>query len=389
MLFSSSCAVASLYIHWPFCPYKCHFCPFVALASHDEYMGQYHKALTKEILLYGSYAQKVPIETIFFGGGTPSTYPPELLLDTFGILRNIFEFDKKCEITLEVNPGTVTPEKIGAWKDAGITRLSIGVQSLNNQVLTSLNRHQKATDVLELLAAAAPHFEVLSVDLILGLPGVSQAEWQELIKAVVTWPIKHLSVYFLTVHEDTPLYYGVARKKIHLPTDDVMVDSYQWTAQYLEEHGFIQYEVSNFARIGYESRHNSIYWKRLPYKGFGMGACSFDGHGRFQNEKNLMNYLKKVEGAISMQELEELSIVAETLHENQVWIEELMLGLRQKRGISWHVIHQKLSIEKQELFKKKVAEFIALGFIIDDQQRFWLTTSGRAVENEIVVALLQ
>ncbi len=389
MLFSSSCDVASLYIHWPFCPYKCHFCPFVALASHDEYMEQYHNALTKEIMLYGDYAQKVPIKTIFFGGGTPSTYPPKLLLDTFGILRSTFEFDPACEITLEVNPGTVTPEKIRAWKDAGITRLSIGVQSLNNDVLTSLNRHQKAADVLELLKQASPHFEVLSVDLILGLPGISFAEWQELIRTVVTWPIKHLSVYFLTVHEDTPLYYGVARKKIHLPTDDVMVDTYQWTAQVLEEHGFMQYEVSNFARTGFESRHNSIYWKRLPYKGFGMGACSFDGASRFQTEKNLMNYLKIVEQANSMQELEKLSIVAETLTENQVWIEELMLGLRQKNGIAWQVIQVKLPIEKQAFFKNKIAEFVALGYVVDDQQRFWLTTLGRAVENEIVVALLQ
>ncbi|MBY0110340.1 MAG: radical SAM family heme chaperone HemW [Candidatus Babeliaceae bacterium] len=389
MVFNASCDVASLYIHWPFCPYKCHFCPFVALASHDEYMGQYHRALTKEIMLYGEYANKVPIKTIFFGGGTPSTYPPDLLLDTFGILKSTFELDATCEITLEVNPGTVTQEKIQAWKRAGITRLSIGVQSLNNTVLSSLNRHQKAADVIELLNQAAPHFQVLSVDLILGLPGISLSEWQELIKTAVGWPIKHISVYFLTVHEDTPLYYGVARKKIKLPTDDVMVDTYHWTAQVLEEHGFMQYEISNFARNGFESRHNSVYWKRLPYKGFGMGACSFDGTSRFQTEKNLMNYLNIVEKANSMQELEKLSIVSEMLTENQVWIEELMLGLRQKNGISWSVLHEKLSPEKLEFFKSKIDEFVGLGYIINDQQRFWLTTVGRAVENEIVVALLE
>ncbi len=388
MLFNSSCDVASLYIHWPFCPYKCHFCPFVALASHDEYMEQYHKALTKEIILYGEYADKVPIKTIFLGGGTPSTYPPDLLLDTFGILRNTFEFNAGCEITLEVNPGTVTPQKIQAWKDAGITRLSIGVQSLNNRVLSSLNRHQKAADVLELLCQAAPLFQALSVDLILGLPGISVAEWQELIKTVVAWPIKHISVYFLTVHEDTPLYYGVARKKIQLPTDDSMVETYHWTARVLEEHGFMQYEISNFARSGFESRHNSVYWKRLPYKGFGMGACSFDGASRFQTEKNLMSYLKIVEDAKSMQELEKLSIVSETLTENQIWLEELMLGLRQKNGISWNVIQEKLPPEKLEFFRSKIDEFVLLGYIINDQQRFWLTTLGRAVENEIVVALL-
>ncbi len=388
-MFNPACDVASLYIHWPFCPYKCHFCPFVALASHDEYMEQYHAALTKEIRLYGEYAQKRPIETIFFGGGTPSTYPSDLLLDTFGILNSTFELAENCEITLEVNPGTVTPEKIEAWTKAGITRLSIGVQSLNNQVLTSLNRHQKAADVLELIDAAAPRFEVLSIDLILGLPGISQQEWEELIQQVVTWPIKHLSVYFLTVHEDTPLYYGVARKKINLPTDDAMVTTYEWTACMLERHGFMQYEVSNFAKVGYESRHNSVYWKRLPYKGFGMGACSFDGNSRFQSEKNLMSYLNSVESANSMQDLTKLSIVAETLTENQVWIEQLMLGLRQKNGLAWDSVYKKLSHSELMTFEAKIAEFIHLGYVSDNKIRFWLTTAGRAVENEIVVALLQ
>lgn len=351
-------------------------------------MERYHAALIKELKLYGDYAHKKPIETVYFGGGTPSTYPPDLLLDMFGILNNTFEYAIDPEITLEVNPGTVTQEKIAVWKRVGITRLSIGVQSLNNQVLTSLNRHQKADDVLQLLDMAASEFEVLSIDLILGLPGISQQEWHDLIQKVVTWPIKHLSVYFLTVHEDTPLYYGVARKKITLPTDDAMVALYEWTAKTLEEHGFLQYEVSNFAKIGFESRHNSVYWKRLPYKGFGMGACSFDGASRFQNEKNLMNYLTLVETANSMQELEKLSIVSETLTESQVWLEQLMLGLRQKKGLSWEFIHQRLSEQERVCFEAKITEFIQLGYVDNNQTHFWLTTLGRAVENEIVVALL-
>lgn len=390
MLFNPSSGVSSLYIHWPFCPYKCHFCPFVALASHDEYMEQYHNALTQEIRLYGSYAtDSTPIKTVYFGGGTPSTYPPELLLDTFGILKNIFTFDAACEITLEVNPGTVTLEKMAAWKEAGITRLSIGVQSLNNSVLTQLNRHQKAADVVELVQMASSQIEVLSIDLILGLPGIDAHEWRELIHTVVTWPIKHLSVYFLTVHEDTPLYYGVMRKKIHLPTDDVMVETYRWTAAYLEEQGFMQYEVSNFARVGFESRHNSMYWKRLPYKGFGLGACSFDGAARFQNEKNLMRYMSIIQGAQTMHDLEMLSIMSERLTPQQAWLEELMLGLRQKEGMSWSTLEEKVAPDALARVRPKVAEFVALGHVVDNGQRFWLTQQGRALENEIVIALLQ
>ncbi len=388
MIFNQLADVESLYIHWPFCPYKCHFCPFVALANHDEYMEQYHQALKKEIILYGNYAGSKRIKTIFFGGGTPSTYPPNLLLDMFGILKDTFTLEDGCEITLEVNPGTVNLEKINAWKAAGITRLSIGVQSLNNTILSSLNRHQKAQDVFSLLESAHAHFQVLSVDLILGLPGISTQEWQELIYAAILWPIKHISVYFLTVHEDTPLYYGVARKKIILPTDDTMIATYQWTVDTLLGNGFDQYEVSNFARRGFESRHNTVYWKRLPYKGFGLGACSFDGASRFQNEKNLMRYLNTVESADTMENLAGLSVMAETLTEHQAWIEELMLGLRQKNGVSWQMIHAKLSGEKCAAFTEKVQEFIMLGHMSGNSDRFWLTPSGRAIENEIVVALL-
>jgi oxygen-independent coproporphyrinogen-3 oxidase len=187
----------SLYLHWPFCPYKCHFCPFVAIASHDQYMERYHHALLKEIEQFsGNYTGSRLIETIFLGGGTPSTYPPPLLLDTFGTLIRMFTIVPHAEITIEVNPGTVNEEKLQTWKKAGINRLSIGVQSLNDGVLKNLNRHQTASSVLQLLEIASPLFENISVDLILGLPDVSPDEWKQLIQTIVTWPIKHVSVYF-------------------------------------------------------------------------------------------------------------------------------------------------------------------------------------------------
>ncbi len=208
-------AVESLYIHWPFCPYKCHFCPFVALAGHDAFMERYHKALSAEIERYArEHKSSQPLQTLFFGGGTPSTYPPHLLLDMFGTLNNVFTFASDAEISLEVNPGTVTQEKIETWKHVGINRLSIGVQSLNDGVLKRLNRHQSLADVISLFEMATPLFDNISVDMILGLPDVSVQEWKDSLLKIVQWPIKHLSLLFLTVHEDTPLYFGV--KKILL-----------------------------------------------------------------------------------------------------------------------------------------------------------------------------
>lgn len=350
-------------------------------------MGDYHKALQKEMLLYAAYATHKPLQTIFLGGGTPSTYPPELLLDTFGILNTTFTIARDAEITIEVNPGTVTPEKIQAWKAAGINRLSIGVQSLNNTVLASLNRHQKAAQVLEVLEQTAQEFAVLSVDLILGLPGITSDEWQELIEQVVTWPIKHISVYFLTVHEDTPLYYGVRKKRIMLPADDVMIAQYYWTIEKLNAYGFEQYEISNFAKKGYQSRHNARYWKRMPYKGFGLGACSFDGASRFQNEKNLMRYMELVTKATTMHDLEPLNVMSETLTSEQAWLEVLMLGIRQKEGLPWSTVAEYLAPATYTHFVDKVAEFKKLGHIDENEVSFWLTLRGKAMENEIAVQL--
>ncbi len=192
MHYNPQVATRSVYLHWPFCPYKCHFCPFVALASHDSFMERYHLALIKEIERFGrEYEGPRELDTVFFGGGTPSTYPDDLLLDTFDTLKKVFSFSKNIEVSIEVNPGTVHSGQLAVWRDVGINRLSIGVQSLKDQVLQKLNRLQSARDVYALLAEAPQYVENLSVDLILGLPGVTPTEWKELINKAVHWPIKH------------------------------------------------------------------------------------------------------------------------------------------------------------------------------------------------------
>lgn len=375
--------VQSFYIHWPFCPYRCHFCPFVALASHDEYMGRYHAALVQEIKLFCAQLDYKPVlKTLFFGGGTPSTYPPELLLDTFGILKSNVILSRDVEITLEVNPGTVTEEKLRTWQEVGINRLSIGVQGLKDAVLKSLNRHQSARDVYALLEQASGRFASLSVDLILGLPGVSEYEWKELIKEVVTWPIQHVSVYFLTVHEETPLYFGVRSERIVLHGDESMVNTYGWTVEYLEQHGFLQYEISNFARAGYASRHNTVYWERLPYKGFGLGACSFDGSERSQNEKNLMNYCV----ALESQKIPE--VFRECLTPEQVRLERIMLDIRQRKGLSFETLFEGIFPDQRLVLERRIQELLD-GFLIEIKERaLVLTPAGRAVENEVIVKLV-
>ena len=373
----------SAYIHWPFCPYRCHFCPFVALAGQDEFMTSYHQALVKEIELFAQQMdRKQPIETLFFGGGTPSTYPDHLLLDMFGILKEKFVFADTTEVTIEVNPGTVRPEQLGLWKELGINRISMGVQSLKDGVLQNLNRHQSMADVYKLLDQAPDHIARISVDLILGLPGVSQEEWKGFIQEVVTWPIDHISIYFLTVHEDTPLYFKVQKKAVLLPDDDEIVDLYYWTCNFLEQHGLMQYELSNFARLGGQSRHNTVYWERKPYKAFGLGACSFDGTIRSQNEKNLMKYISMAN------EQRSVAVFTEELSNQQVYLEKMMLNLRRVNGISIEELGQYLSDEQKVAVHHKINDFVDRGLVEYHESRIKLTVRGLAVENEIVTQLL-
>ena len=384
MLYNPQSDTKSVYIHWPFCPYRCHFCPFVALAGHDQFMERYNKALCREIEGFlATYEGSCELDTIFLGGGTPSTYPDNLLLDMSGTLRKTLILKEDGEFTIEINPGTVKKEQLKVWRTAGINRLSIGVQSLKDHVLQKLNRQQTAADVYRLLSYASDQFSNISVDIILGLPGVSDEEWKQLVRTVVTWPITHLSVYFLTVHENTQLYFKVQANRMELPSDDTMIDLYYWTIDYLQEHGFEQYELSNFAKPGYESKHNMVYWDRKPYKAFGLGASSFDGKNRFQNEKSLMRYLECVEkGTDTM-------TFCETVTPEQAHLEKLMLGLRRRSGVRWAVALEDLSESKQYRFKGVVASLKERELLREHGDRLFLTRAGLVVENEILTQLAQ
>lgn len=351
------------------------------MASHEQFMVNYHKALCQEIELASPFIESKPLKTIYLGGGTPSTYPADLLLDTFGILRKYYFFDKNTEVTIEVNPGTATSELLQTWHKVGINRLSIGVQSLKDQILKSLNRHQTVEQVRTLLAEASHYFENISVDFILGLPGVSDEEWKSMIQEAMTWPIKHISVYFLMVQENTPLYFKVQSKKVNLPPDDVTVDLYDWTVDYLKLHGFDRYELSNFAKKGFQSRHNQAYWDRKPYRGFGLGACSFNGEVRFQNGKNLGTY---IENLAQQQFSVEMS---EWLTVQQIAVEKIMLGLRCEQGMSVVDYVKDLDQAQQTSFFMAVKELEQAGLLEYVHGVVRLTPKGFALENEVAVRL--
>lgn len=373
----------SLYIHWPFCPYRCHFCPFVAYIQKDSLLEPYHQKMQKEIEVYAqNLPEKLDLQTIYFGGGTPSTYPDDLLLDTFGTLRKMSNFDKNIEITMEVNPGTVTREKLELWRNLGINRLSIGVQSLNERALKEVNRLQTTEDVHAVLQLAKGLFDNVSVDFILGLPNVTHEQWKDQMKQLVQWPITHVSIYFLMVHEFTPLYYRVQKKQVELAPDEELVELYAWTVDFLREHGIEQYEVSNFAKPGFESRHNTSYWSRKPFKGFGVGAWSFDGTRRYRNKKNLMLYMNqadKDDGSV-IEFSEDLSV-------EQASLEKIMLDIRQAKGLSRVDYFEYISPEAHKEAQERIDRMCNDGLLKLQDDRLQLTARGCAVEQEIIAQL--
>lgn len=344
-------------------------------------MKRYHEALCAEMMLWVKQCGPFRIKRIFIGGGTPSTYPDALLLDMSGKLRDILDVSLLEEATIEVNPGTVRLEQLELWREIGINRLSIGVQTLQDWQLHALNRYHTTNDVYFLLDHAKNSFENISVDLMLGLPGMSTQQWKEDLVEVVTWSIKHISLYCLMIHENTPLYFKIQKGELTLPKDDSIAKLYEWSVAFLQCHGFMQYEVSNFAQDGWESKHNFAYWDRQPYKGLGLSACSFDGQYRFQNENNLMRYLACLENE------QDPVVFSEKLTPSAIRLEKLMLGLRRPSGVPLEMVLAGLDKEIREDLIQKIAQFKQRGLICECNNHLMLTVSGFLVENEVIAQL--
>ena len=373
-----------LYIHWPFCHSKCHYCDFVAFQNHTEFQDTYHQALCNEIITFAQqYPSKHSISTIFLGGGTPSLYPLPLLEQLFDTLRRHYDCSKLQEVTIEANPTDITDSSLTTWQSIGINRLSIGVQCLNDDVLQKLNRHQTINDVYHALDRAPRYIDNISIDLILGLPEITEKQWFDTLRQVVQWPIKHVSVYFLTVHEKTPLYFKLKQGTMHILHDEALVSLYEQTVELLEKYGLQQYEISNFAKPGFASLHNTAYWDRKSYKGFGIGASSFDGHQRSTNTNNLSTYLTHTQSIPTTP-----PSTCETIDKEQELLELLMLGLRQKKGVDLHHMIYFVHSDRSHGFEQRLTECIHEGFIEQHENTIRLTIKGMALENEVIIYLI-
>lgn len=332
-----------LYLHLPFCATHCTYCPF-AISTDLTLQGEYTEAMVREIAkrsaergaqsaeaggasALGALSSALrECDTLYFGGGTPSRTALANLARIFAALREHFEFAPDLEITLEANPEDVTGEAVQAWRELGVNRLSVGVQSFQDAELAAIGRIHDRARALEAVRTIVASGMRASLDLILGLPQQTAASFRETLDTAVDLGAGHLSLYMLDLEERTPLEVQVARGRVALPEDDLVADLYVEAVARLEAAGLHQYEISNFARAGEESRHNLRYWRRAEYLGFGMGAHSFVGDERFANTRDIRRYIELSPNARDF---------SETLGPEEVRRERIFLALRQAAGVCY------------------------------------------------------
>lgn len=378
--------IMELYIHIPFCKSKCAYCDFNSVPNADNgLIFGYLNALNKEIAYAGRQFSEAEINTVYIGGGTPSLLLPKQLESVVNAVYTAFPNSKNSieEFSVESNPESITKEKLEAYKNAGINRISVGVQSLNDDNLQTVGRLHNASAAIEKLYLASEFFQNISADLIIGLPYDTTASVINEVKTLAPL-VKHLSMYELTLAENTPLFKRIEENSVWLPDDDETQDLFEAAFSTAEENGFERYEVSNFAKDGKISKHNFGYWTREEYIGFGAGAASFlktaDGRKplekevRFSSPKDINAYIGGINCVDAYDRIPRRDW--ETLSASDVKNERIMLGLRTARGVPSELLADKITPELERFF-----ELSANG-------NYRLNDKGFAVMNSILVKLI-
>jgi len=369
-----------IYIHIPFCASKCGYCDFYSLSGCDKLMPKYHNALIQHIREAGPQLQQFFVDTVYFGGGTPSYYGAKRICELFNELKRSGLVYKSAEVTVEVNPDSISKRDLIMLRDEGVNRISIGAQSANDDILKLIGRRHNWAQVEQTVAnARAAGFENISIDLIYGLPSQTRSDWADTVNKAAALRPEHLSCYGLKIEEGTPMW--SYKDSPFLPDDDEQADMYLYTVEALERFGYRQYEISNFSIPKKESRHNLKYWLLKDYMGFGPGAASCVNGVRYSYVKDLRKYIDGVQndGEIidEYEKIQHLDRAAEYL----------MLGMRTVRGISrkeYHNIYRADFEPLEELFK----EYERKGWAKIEKERWHFTPSGFLLSNLLIGLLL-
>ena len=367
-----------IYIHIPFCIRKCDYCDFLSGPSGPKEQADYVQALLREIQAVEE-GEGRSVSSIFIGGGTPSVLDERLLGDILKEIRNRFKIEECAEITIEVNPGTANIGKLQAYREMGINRLSIGLQSPQDRELKILGRIHNYEQFLETYQEARTvGFDNINIDLMSAIPDQTYEGWVKNLRTVAELEPEHISAYSLIVEEGTPF----AARKLNLPDEDTEYNMYEATAQILKEYGFEQYEISNYARKGRKCRHNVGDWTRQDYLGFGLGASSLYGKERFANTADMKKYLENSRNPEKIREKEP------SLTREDEMAEFMFLGLRMTKGISKADFQRCFGCTIESVYGEVLEKYESMELLLEKDGRIFLSREGIHVSNSIMAEFL-
>jgi oxygen-independent coproporphyrinogen-3 oxidase len=366
-----------IYVHIPFCVKKCGYCDFYSVKWDEESEDKYIHSAINEIESYSELSNKYVVDSIYMGGGTPSIINPKNLEKIISTIRNIFTIEENSEISMEANPNSLS-ENLKTYREIGINRLSIGIQSLNDNILKRIGRIHNSKEALQAIDRAIGFgFENINADVMFNIPGQTVDDINDTISKLVTKEIKHISFYSLKLEEGTPMYLLKKDKKIIMPEEDLERKMYYAGRNIMEKHGLMQYEISNFAMKGYECRHNLKYWKQEEYIGIGPSAHSFLGNVRFSNPSELTEYISSGEsGVFERNTLEEMDV-------NDIIFEYIMLRLRLTEGLKFADFKNKFSIDFKEAYKEQIKHLTENNLIELDGDVIRLSKRGMDLSNYV------
>ena len=368
-----------LYFHIPFCRKKCAYCDFCSFTDvSTEGMEKYADALICEMRAQSEKAKNAIFDTVFFGGGTPTLLPVSCVAKILNAAKTMFNIEQDSEITMEANPATANEETLSSLRALGVNRLSVGVQSLVDSELSILGRLHNAKDALSFLQTARHlGFDNINVDLMYGIPAQTERSVSDTLQAVMEFSPAHISAYSLMLEEGTPLY--KKRDTLSFPDEDTEDAIDRLVRTTLGKHGYLHYEISNYAKSGKESRHNLHYWHSDPYLGFGVAAHSFWGGVRYGNHTDFSRYLSDPVRAEASREV---------LTEGDLAYEWIMLRLRLSEGIDLEEYQRRFGVDLIQAHEKAISDFASLGLLKTEGGRLFLTERGFRVSNSILASLL-
>ena len=367
-----------LYVHIPFCVRKCQYCDFLSGPSDEETKERYIEALLQEIHAV-EHTEDYEIVSVFIGGGTPSVLKAEAIASIMRTLQEQFFFCEDAEVTIEANPGTVDLEKLTIYRNVGINRLSLGLQSTDAEELKLLGRIHSYEEFLKSYEwAREAGFSNINIDLMFAIPGQTGEAWRQHLYQVAELNPEHISAYSLIIEEGTPF----AEQNLDLPDEDTEYQMYEDTAEILERYGYRQYEISNYAKQGYMCRHNAGYWQRREYLGFGLGASSLYRGMRFSNTRRMQEYLKESRNP------DQIRKDVTVLSRNERIEEFMFLGFRMTEGISEKKFEENFDVRLMDVYGDILQKYEETGFVEHIETKWRLTRKGIHVSNHILADFL-